>query len=38
MMLIKCSDFFEIKNIIFNFNGNSAFGADGFGGIFYHFC
>jgi len=38
MMLIKCSDFLEIKTVIFNLNGNSASGPDGFGGVFYHSC
>jgi len=38
MMLIKCPDFLEIKNVIFNLNGNSAPGVDGFGGVFYHSC
>ena len=32
MMLIKCPDFSEIKNAVFNLNGNSAPGPDGFGG------
>ena len=32
MMLIKCLDFSEIKNAVFNLNGNSAPGPDGFGG------
>jgi len=38
MMLIKCPNFLEIKNVIFNLNGNSAPGPDGFGGVFYHSC
>jgi len=38
MMLIKCPDFLEIKNVIFNLNCNSAPGPDGFGGAFYHSC
>ena len=38
MMLIKCPDFLEIKNVIFNLNGNSAPGLDGFGSFFYHSC
>jgi len=38
MMLLKCPDFLEIKNVIFNLNGNSAPGPDGFGGVFYHSC
>jgi len=38
MMLIKCPNFLEIKNVVFNLNGNSALGFDGFGGIFYHSC
>jgi len=36
--LIKCPDFSEIKNVVFNLNGNSAPGPDGFGGVFYHSC
>ena len=36
MMLIKCSKFLEIKNVVFNLNDNSAPGLDGFGGVFYH--
>jgi len=36
MMLIKCPDFSEIKNVVFNLNGNNAPGLDGFGGVFYH--
>jgi len=35
-MLIKCPDFLEIKTVVFNLNGNSAHGPDGFGGVFYH--
>jgi len=35
-MLIKCSDFLKINTAIFNLNGNSALGPDGFGGVFYH--
>ena len=35
MMLIKCSDLLEIKNVVFNLNGNSDPGPDGFGGVFY---
>jgi len=38
MMLIKCPDFLEIKNVVFNLNGNSAPGPNGFGGVFYHSC
>ena len=38
MMLIKCPDFWEIKNVVFNLNGISASGPDGFGGVFYHSC
>jgi len=38
MMLIKCPDFSEIKNVAFNLNGNSAPDLDGFGGVFYHSC
>jgi len=37
MMLIKCPDFLEIKNAIFNLNGNSVPGLDGFGGVFLSF-
>jgi len=37
-MLIKCPDFLEIKNVVFNLNGNSAPGSDGFGGVLYHSC
>jgi len=38
MMLMKCPDILEIKNVVFNLNGNSAPGLDGFGGVFYHSC
>jgi len=38
MMLIKCPDYLEIKNVVFNLNGNSDPGLDGFGGVFYHSC
>jgi len=38
MMLIKCPKFLEIKIVVFNLNGNSALGLDGFGGVFYHSC
>ena len=37
-MLIKCLDYFEIKNVVFNLNGNSASGPDGFSRVFYHSC
>jgi len=37
-MLIKCPDFLEIKNVVFNLNGNSAPSPDGFDGVFYHSC
>ena len=37
MMLIKCSDFLEIKTIVFNLNGSAPY-PDGFGGVFYHSC
>jgi len=38
MMLIKCPYFYEIKNVVFNLNVNSAPSPDGFGGVFYHSC
>ena len=38
MMLIKCPDFLEIKNVVFNLNGNSALVPGGFSGVFYHSC
>jgi len=38
MMLIKCPDFLEIKNVVFNLNGNSAPGPDGFGSVFHRSC
>ena len=28
----------EIKNVVFNLNGNNSPGPDGFGGVFYHSC
>jgi len=38
MKLIKCSHFLEIKNVVFNLNGNNALGRDGFDDVFYHSC
>jgi len=38
MILVKCSDFLEIKTVVFNLNGNSAPGSDNFGGVLYHSC
>ena len=38
MMLIKCPDYLEIKNVVFNLNGNSLPDPDGFCGVFYHSC
>jgi len=38
MMLIKCPDFLEIKTVVFNLNGKSVTGPNGFGGVFYHSC
>jgi len=38
IMLIKCPDYLEIKNVIFNLNVNVALGPDGFGDVFYHSC
>ncbi|XP_068497676.1 uncharacterized protein [Phaseolus vulgaris] len=38
MMLMKSPYFLEIKNVIFNLNGNSASGPDGFAGVFYQSC
>jgi len=38
IMLIKCPGYLEIKNVVFNLNGNSALGLDGFSGVFYHSC
>ena len=35
-MLIKCPDFLEINNVVFDLNGNSAPGPNDFGGVFYH--
>jgi len=37
-MLIKYPDILKIKNVVFNINGNSALGPDGFGGDSYHSC
>ena len=37
-MWIKCPDFLEIKNVVFNLIGNSAPSPDGFSGVFYHCC
>ena len=37
-MLIKCPDFLQIKNVVFNLNGNSVPDPDSFGGVFYHSC
>jgi len=31
-------NYLEIKNVVFNLNGNRARGPDGFGGVFYHSC
>jgi len=36
-MLIKCPDFLEIKNVVFNLNGNSALSPHDFGGVFLSF-
>jgi len=36
MMLFKCPDYLEIKNVVFNLNGNSSPRPVGFGGVFYH--
>jgi len=38
IMLIKCSNYLKIKNVVFNLDGNNALGLDGYGGIFYHSC
>jgi len=38
MMLIKCLDYLEIKNVVFNLTSNSVPGSDSFGGVFYHSC
>jgi len=38
MMLIKCSDFLEMKNVVFNLNGNNGPNPNCFGGVFYHSC
>ena len=35
MMLIKCPNFLVV---VFNLNGNSAPGPDGFCGVLYHSC
>ena len=35
-MLIKRPNYLEIKNVVFNLNGNNAPGPDGFGDVFYH--
>jgi len=37
-MLIKCPNYLEIKNAVFNLNGNTASGLDDFGGVFFHSC
>ena len=37
-MLIKCPDFLQIKNVVFNLNDNNALDPDDFGGAFYHSC
>jgi len=37
-MLIKCLDSLEIKNEVFNLNGNSAPGLDDFSCFFFHSC
>jgi len=36
--LIKCPNYFKIKNTIFNLNGNSAPGPNGLCDVFYHSC
>jgi len=38
IMLIKYPNYLEIKNVVFNLNGNNALGPNGFGGVFYHSC
>jgi len=37
-MLIKCPNYLEIKNGLFNLNGNNVLGPGDFGGVFYHSC
>jgi len=37
IMLIKCPDYLEIKNVAFNLNGNSALGPDSFGRVILSF-
>jgi len=38
IMLTKCPYYLEIKNAVFNLNGNGAPGSDSFGGFFYQSC